>query len=283
MREMRILTIDLEDWFHILDHDATAQPDQWEKFESRVERNTERILEMLVLANRKATFFCLGWIAARHPKLIRKIADAGHEIACHSMNHTLVYKMNPVQFKTDLTESLSVLSGITGKKILTYRAPGFSVTENTKWVFEILAETGIENDCSVFPAYRNHGGYPQFPSQRPCLIGVNGAVITEFPMSTGKILGKTIVYSGGGYFRLLPWSFIRSQLLRSEYVMTYFHPRDFDPHQPVLSSLPLKRRWMSYTGLKGAEDKFRKLLSQFAFMTVKDAALSSQKFPEIHI
>ena len=269
---MNILTIDLEDWFHILDHDETADPQQWEKFESRVERNTDRILEWLNLSGHKATFFCLGWIAARHPKLIRKIAAEGHEIGCHSMNHQLVYKQSREIFKEDLIENIRGLEEILCKKVKTYRAPGFSVTEKTKWVFDVLLDCGIENDCSVFPAYRNHGGFPAFGQRRPCQIEINGKLLKEFPMSMASYPFGNIVFSGGGYFRLLPYPAIKLLMKRSEYVMTYFHPRDFDHEQPIISSLPLKRRLMSYIGLKTAGKKFEMLLKDFRFITVERAA-----------
>ena len=157
---MRILTIDLEDWFHILDNDETASPVGWERFESRVERNTEWILEKLSDKKQLATFFCLGWIAQKHPLLIKKIAEEGHEIACHSMHHQLVYSQSGVDFLNDLKQSIDILENITGKKVKSYRAPGFSISLKTDWVFDALLEAGIENDCSVFPSSRNHGGYP---------------------------------------------------------------------------------------------------------------------------
>ncbi|MCX6275961.1 MAG: polysaccharide deacetylase family protein [Bacteroidetes bacterium] len=269
---MKIITIDLEDWFHILDHDETAGPQQWEKFESRVERNTDRILEWLNRSGHKATFFCLGWIAARHPKLIRKIAAEGHEIGCHSMNHQLVYKQSRDLFSDDLIESIKGLEDILGKKVKTYRAPGFSVTEKTRWVFDVLLECGIENDCSVFPASRNHGGFPDFRQRQPCQIEVKGKLLKEFPMSMASFPFGNIVFSGGGYFRLLPYPAIKLLMKRSEYVMTYFHPRDFDHDQPVISSLPLKRRLMSYIGLKTAGKKFEMLLQDFQFINVERAA-----------
>ena len=269
--QMKILTIDLEDWFHILDHDETAGPQQWEKFESRVERNTDRILEWLNLYGHKATFFCLGWVAKRHPGLIRKIAAEGHEIGCHSMNHQLVYKQSIDIFSDDLIESIKGLEDILGKKIKTYRAPGFSVTEKTKWVFDVLIDCGIENDCSVFPAYRNHGGFPAFGQRRPCHIEINGKLLKEFPMSMASYPFGNIVFSGGGYFRFLPYPMIKQLMKRSDYVMTYFHPRDFDFWQPVISTLPLKRRMMSYLGLKAAGKKFERMLSDFHFISVEAA------------
>lgn len=268
---MNILTIDLEDWFHILAHSETAGPEQWEKFESRVERNTERLLEPLAAGGHKATFFCLGWIARRYPELIRRIASEGHEIGCHSMNHQLVYEQTADSFRQDLVESIQTLEGITGKKVFTYRAPGFSVSGKTRWVFEILQECGIENDCSIFPASRNHGGFPEFGQNKPCYISIDGMLLKEFPMSFASYgIGK-IVFSGGGYFRFLPYSLIKMLMKKSDYVMTYFHPRDFDPGQPLISSLPLKRKMMSYIGLKGAGRKFEFLLNDFHFCNVETA------------
>ena len=271
---MKLLTIDLEDWFHILSHEETAQPHQWEKFPSRVERNTNYILEQLSVHNQRATFFCLGWIAQKHPGLIKKISEEGHDIACHSMYHQLIYEQTRELFRKDLEESIKVLQNLTGKKVNTYRAPGFSLTEKTKWVFEVVAECGIENDCSVFPAKRNHGGYEDYKGSGPSLINVNGVYIKEFPMSTLRLAGLNIVFSGGGYFRLLPYTIIRGMIRRSTYIMTYFHPRDFDPGQPVLKSLPLRRKWMSYTGLSSSGKKFETLLRDFRFLTVEEASVA---------
>jgi len=271
---MKILTIDLEDWFHILAHDRTSAPVQWEKFESRVEANTDWLLSQLARYNQPATFFCLGWIAKRYPSLIKKISDLGYEIACHSMNHQLVYEQPYEEFRRDLRESIDILQQITGKKILSYRAPGFSVTEKTNWIFEELVEMGIENDCSVFPAARNHGGYENFSSIDPCIISIHGSQLKEFPMRPATIAGQKIIFSGGGYFRFLPYKIISRLMKNSDYVMTYFHPRDFDAGQPVLPSLPLKRKFMSYVGLHSAGKKFEKLLSEFTFTNVERASLA---------
>jgi polysaccharide deacetylase family protein (PEP-CTERM system associated) len=269
---MKILTIDLEDWFHILAHEETSGPANWEKFESRVERNTDWLLSQLARYNQPATFFCLGWIARRYPALINKISEAGYEIACHSMNHQLVYEQSPEEFRKDLAESMDLLQQTTGKKIISYRAPGFSNSEKTNWVFEILGEMGIQNDCSVFPAARNHGGYKNFSTAKPCLISRNGIQLREFPIRPATIAGKDIIYSGGGYFRFLPYFVISSLMKKSEYVMTYFHPRDFDADQPVLGSLPIMRKFMSYVGLKTSGKKFERLLSEFVFTNVEKAS-----------
>ena len=188
------------------------------------------------------------------------------------MNHQLVFEQDREQFRNDLVESIDILGQITGKKISTYRAPGFSVSEKTKWIFEILIECGIENDCSIFPAKRNHGGFESFPSLLPCLLSVNGSYLKEFPINPYTIAGRKIIFSGGGYFRLLPYPVISRLMKKTPYVMTYFHPRDFDARQPMIESLPLKRKFMSYTGLKTSGLKFRKLLNEFSFTNVEKAA-----------
>ncbi|MBP6648657.1 MAG: polysaccharide deacetylase family protein [Bacteroidia bacterium] len=267
---MNILTIDLEDWFHILDHPATERPDQWSGFESRLEKNVDRLLDLLDEHKQQATWFCLGWIAKQYPQVVKKVA-AKHELACHSDLHQLVYNQTPIAFKEDTLNVIRRLEDLSGKKMNAYRASGFSITEKTSWAFEILSECGITIDCSVFPASRNHGGFEKFGTAQPCRIAVNGTFLKEFPLNTIRLFGKEIVFSGGGYFRALPYSFIHSQMKKSDYVMTYFHPRDFDPAQPVLKSLPFKRRLMSYVGLQGALPKFKKLLLDHSFVDLAKA------------
>lgn len=267
---MNILTIDLEDWFHILDHPDTARPDQWMNFESRLERNVERLLTVLDNHKVRATWFCLGWIAQHYPQVIKQIS-LFHDIACHSDVHELVYTQSPEKFKTDTLNVMKRLEDLTGRKMKAYRASGFSITEQSSWAFEILMECGITIDCSVFPASRNHGGFRRFGIARPCRIQINGSYLKEFPLNTVSLFGKDIVFSGGGYFRALPYSFINTKMNSTDYVMTYFHPRDFDPEQPMLKHLPLKRKIMSYYRLKSSLPKLDKLLSDHTFVDVEKA------------
>ncbi|MBN4062523.1 polysaccharide deacetylase family protein, partial [Bacteroidales bacterium AH-315-I05] len=152
---MKVLTFDIEEWFHILDEPSTKTEKQWENYESRIHLNVDRILELLETKKQKATFFCLGWIAKKYPEVIRKIDDMGYEIATHSNLHQLVYEQTREEFKTDLENSIKLIEDITGKKIRVYRAPGFSIKEENKWAFEVLIENGIEVDCSIFPAERS--------------------------------------------------------------------------------------------------------------------------------
>jgi peptidoglycan-N-acetylglucosamine deacetylase len=268
---MKILTFDIEDWFHVLDNSETATPDNWLKFESRIESGVDRILHLLDDTGQSATFFCLGWVSQKYPNLIKKIAREGHHIATHSHEHQLAYQQTYSMFKEDLKRSIETLEDIAGDKIDTYRAPGFSITENNLWAFEILGELGIKIDCSIFPASRAHGGLPMYSCAEPSVIKYNEYSFHSFPINTAKIFGKDIVYSGGGYFRLLPQWYINRQFAIDEYVMTYFHPRDFDPDQPMIPGLGLIRRFKSYVGLSTSYLKLENLLHTHSFMNVETA------------
>jgi polysaccharide deacetylase family protein (PEP-CTERM system associated) len=270
-RSINILTFDIEDWFHLLDNDSTRTVSQWTSFAPRIEANTDRILDLLAAKCQKATFFCLGWIADRHPDVIRRIDAMGHEIGSHTYSHQLVYQQTPLEFKQDLAKSVAVLEDLTGKKVRSFRAPGFSATEDCTSLFDALAELEIEIDCSVFPANRAHGGFRSFAAIEPVTIEYRGARIKEFPLNVYQFMGRRIVFSGGGYFRLLPYWAIRSMMQRSNYVMTYFHPRDFDPYQPVIKDLSWGRRFKSYVGLSSAFDKLKKLISDFQFVDLRTA------------
>jgi len=269
---MKILAFDIEDWFHILDHPSTRAEAQWSNFESRLEANLNRLLEMLSRHRQKAVFFCLGWVAQRYPHFIRKIGDAGYEIASHSHAHQLVYTQSPQQFERDLADSIKAIQDVTGRRVRAYRAPGFSITKETTWAFEMLVEQGIEIDCSVFPAGRMHGGYRDFGSAEPCTISMADTRIKEFPINFFPFIGKRVIFSGGGYFRLLPYRLIRMMMARAPYVMTYFHPRDFDPGQPMIHDLRIDRKFRSYVGLKGALHKLQRLLNDFSFIDLETAS-----------
>ncbi len=254
---MKILTFDIEDWFHILDFDETENPSEWNKYNSRLDKSMDFILNILAKSGQKATFFLLGWIAEKHPNVVKRIFDAGYEIGNHSYSHILIYKHNFEKVFKDLEYSKKILEDISGKKVKYFRAPGFSIKNNTNWAFDILQKLDIEVDSSVFPTSRGHGGYESFPYSEPCIITKNGFNIKELPINTYKFFGKEIVFSGGGYYRLLPY-FIQKQLYRkSDYLMTYFHPRDFDPEQPVLENLSRIRKLKSYVGLKNSKEKFQ--------------------------
>ena len=268
---MNILTFDIEDWFHILDHDSTKTEKDWDNFEYRLEANLDKILEILISKKQKATFFCLGWVASKYPNVIRTIYENNFEIGSHSYSHQLVYEQNPNQFRNDLKQSIESIEDIIGVKCIIYRAPGFSIKEDNQWAFEELIDQGIKIDCSVFPAKRAHGGFRSFTEPGPCLLDIRGKHIKEFPMSVYNIKNYPFVFSGGGYFRLIPYKIIHHLLKKSNYVMTYFHPRDFDPNQPIISDLSIFRKFKSYVGLKSSFKKLEKLISDFEFIDLNEA------------
>ena len=271
---MKILSFDIEDWFHILDNPETSSPESWENMPSRLESGVDRILSLLNDTNQPATFFCLGWIAEKYPQVIRKIIENGHHIATHSYTHQLAYNQSENQFRDDLWKSIDILQQVSGKKIDTYRAPGFSITKKNLWAFEVLHNLGIENDCSVFPASRAHGGIPEYSAACPSLIKYENITLNSLPINTAKMLGKNVVYSGGGYFRLLPLWYLRRRFNKDDYIMTYFHPRDFDPQQPMVPGLGISRKFKSYVGLSGAYKKLEFLLKEHQFINV-DMAVES--------
>jgi polysaccharide deacetylase family protein (PEP-CTERM system associated) len=269
---MNILTFDIEEWFHLLENASTGTEKEWNTYPARIHKNMDRIFDMLERHHQKATFFVLGWIAKRYPDIIKKINDNGYDIGFHTNNHELIHQLTPESFRRDLTEGLDVLQQLTGKKVLFFRAPGFSLTERCNWAFEIMAEMGIQYDSSVFPTHHAHGGYPSFPCSTPALIKTNKGDVMEFPISSANVLGKSIVFSGGGYFRLFPYCLIKHYTRKSAYVMSYLHPRDLDANQPMIQGLSIKRKFKSYVGLKSAEGKLEQWLRDFEFTDIRTAS-----------
>ena len=268
---MNILTFDIEEWFHILDNESTKTEKQWGNFESRLEYNMDKIFKLLDENRQDATFFCLGWVARKHPHIIKKIDELGYEIATHSDMHQLAYEFTPKEFNQDLELSIKSIEDITGKKITTYRAPGFSIKEKNLWVFDELLKHGVEKDCSVFPAKRAHGGLEKFGHSQPSYIETSNGKIKEFPINIHKVFGKNIIFSGGGYFRLLPYHLLKYFMNQSDYVMTYFHPRDFDHEQPMIEGLNAIRKFKSYYGLSSSLDKLERLIQDFDFISLNQA------------
>ncbi len=268
---MNILTFDVEDWFHILDHEPTKNEEQWLQLESRIHHGMDKIINLLEKNNQKATFFSMGWVARKYPDILKKIDSMGYEIASHSDMHQLAYELDRKQFCNDLEKSIKSIEDLTGKKVRAYRAPGFSLMKSNQWVFEELIKNGIEIDCSVFPAKRAHGGFEEFGYSEPSYIEVNGSKIKEFPINIYPIFGKNIIFSGGGYFRLIPYPLIKYFMNKSNYVMTYLHPRDFDPDQPMIEDLSVARRFKSYVGLSSALDKLERLITDFEFLDINQA------------
>lgn len=268
---MKILTFDIEDWFHLLDLPIVENPEMWNSFESRIHEGVAKILALLDRKKLKATFFILGWIAEHYPEIVVDIESRGHTIGTHSYHHRLVYKQTPSEFEYDLQKSQDVIASLINKPVTMYRAPGFSITPECLWAFKILEMNGITADFSVFGASRRHGGMPSMSFSKPFKITFDdNRFIKELPISNLKALGKSIIFSGGGYFRITPYPIIKRIFLRQSYLMTYFHPRDFDPAQPRLP-MPAIRSFQTYVGLRSAYDKLDALTNKFDFTDATSA------------
>jgi len=266
---MNILTFDIEDWYNC---DFISRDFNWDKYDVRIYEGTERILKSLEEKKIKGTFFCLGWIAEKHPKVVQWIHEAGHEIGCHSYKHELLFRFNPDEFKEDTIRAKDAIQNITGEDVKLYRAPGFSIKKENQWALEVLAEIGFTHDASIFPAIHDYGGFPDFGIAEPVYLKLrNGAILKEFPMSVHKLGSYSLVFSGGGFFRLFPYPLINFLSNKANYLMTYFHPRDFDAEQPILENLPFNRKFKSYVGLKSAFSKYIKYIDDFSFISIDKA------------
>lgn len=268
---MNILTFDIEEWFHILNNPSTDNESSWGSFEYRLRSNLDRILSLLDNSDNIATFFCLGWVARKYPNIIKEIHEAGHEIGTHSNAHQLIYRYDRDFFRKDLETSIKSLEDIIGLKIKAYRAPGFSLVSSTLWAFEELVKQGIEYDCSIFLGNHSHGGRIKAFGHNPSVISIDGKKIKEFPVNSFRLIAKEVAFSGGGYFRFLPYPIIKILMNRSRYIMTYFHPRDFDHEQPIISELSAYRKFKSYYGLKKSFIKAEKFVNDFDFVSLSHA------------
>lgn len=264
---MNILTFDIEDWYN---HDDYSQDFDWDKFEVRLYEGVDKILDALNENNIKGTFLCLGWIAEKHPEIIRRIDRNGHHIGCHSYQHQLASRFTQRQFKEDTYKAKQLLEDVIGREVNAFRVPSFSITRNNSWAFDVLAELGFVYDCSVFPDKHEFGGIPGFPAE-PTLIKTRYGFLKEFPICQGRLLGREIIYSGGGYFRVVPYNLVKKMADKSNYVMAYFHPSDFDPGQPPMPQLSFIRQFKNRVALKGCYSKFKRFLSDFEWKNLLEA------------
>lgn len=266
---LNALTFDVEDYFHVESFAQVVSPDRWAGFETRVADNTRKILDLLDRHGVSATFFVLGWVAEREPDLIRAVAERGHEVGCHSYAHQMITRLDRDAFRADLRRARAAIEDLIGAPVRGYRAPTFSVVRGTLWALEILAEEGFEYDSSIFPIHHDRYGIPdaaRFP-HRVALSG--GGSIVEFPMTTVRIGPFRWPFSGGGYFRLLPYALIQAGLRRVNELdampaMVYLHPWEFDPAQPRLPVRGLAR-FRHYVNLDRTAAKLERLLGAFAF------------------
>lgn len=267
-----VLTVDLEDWFHLLDCEAIPGPAEWDRLESRIGANTDRLLEIFAKRSLQATFFTLGWVAERHPSVLRRVANQGHEIACHSHLHSLIHTQSPTGFREETHRAIEAISQCVSRPVTAYRAPGFSLTQSTLWAFDHLVELGITTDCSVFPGRHAHGGTSgRFPRGPFRLLTPSGGQLQEFPMTLARVGPLDLAFAGGGYFRFLPYPLIAHWTRQHPAAMTYFHPRDFDADQPRISGLPVLRRFKAYAGLARAGAKLERFLDAFGGVSLQQA------------
>lgn len=273
-----IFTVDVEDWFHILDVPSSPPLSQWASMPSRVEKNFLKLLDIFSEHNVHVTCFFLGWVAEKFPHLVREAAQRGHEIASHGFAHRLIYEMTPAEFLEDARRSKDILEQSVGQSVLGYRSSGFSVTENTPWFFPTLIEAGFQYDSSVFPVARGHGGLNGAPLA-PYLIQTPGGVLTEFPMTVARVLGKPLCFFGGGYLRLFPYSVIKHMTERvaseGRPVIFYIHPREVDPHHPRLP-MGMVRAFKSYVNLESTEGKIRRLMAEVPVTTFREFLATNQ-------
>ena len=279
---LNALTIDVEDYFNVSGFESNIKFEDWGNYQSRVEANTDKILEILLQADVKATFFILGWISEKYPDIVRRIYREGHEVASHSYAHRLVYRQTPEEFREDLRRSKSMLEKIIGDQVIGYRAPSYSITKKSLWAMDILMEEGILYDSSIFPIRRDRYGIPNANRFPYTITGKNGVSIVEVPLSTVTVFNQNIPIAGGGYLRLFPYRFIRWGLRKiieqeKQSIIIYLHPWEIDKDQPRMEGSTMSR-FRHYICLEKMEPRLRELLRDFKFGTVKNLFLEYQSY-----
>ena len=273
------LSVDIEDWFQVGAFEAVIDRGDWDGLDRRVEANTDAVLSLFDEAGVKGTFFTLAWIAERHPALIRRIVDAGHELASHGCAHDRVFNMTPEQFSADIARARKGLEDIGGVAVTGYRAPSFSIDKRTPWAHEELARAGYDYSSSVAPVVHDHYGWPEAP--RFAFKPVAGSDLIELPVTTARFAGRTLAAGGGGFFRLLPYGFSRWAIQqvngRGHPGIIYFHPWEIDPDQPRVENAPLKSKLRHYTNLSVMAAKLKRLLGDFEWGRVDLVASEARK------
>jgi len=266
-----LLTIDVEDYYQVSGLSDLAPYSKWDDFTSRIESSLEVILS--ALSSIKATFFILGYEAEKRPQLVKRISALGHNTASHGKSHRLIYNMSPQEFKAELSDSIKRLEDLTGKAVLGYRAPSFSIIAETMWAFEVMAELGLKYDSSIVPVTRRRGGIPG-AEEKPFYIDTPSGKILEFPLPVTVFLGKKIPVAGGGFFRFYPYYFTQKAISKTNNqglpVTVYLHPWEFDPLQPRLRSFFNPNGFKHYYNLNRTLNKFRRLLKDFQFISMEE-------------
>ena len=264
-----VFSVDVEDWFHILDLPSTPELEQWPALQSDVVKNTRRMLAIFRQHDVRCTLFFLAWVAERWPGLVKEAAEDGHEIASHGYAHELVYTITEQRFYDDIRKAKDIIERAGAVEVKGYRCPGFSVTLETPWFFDRVREPGYRYDSSVFPGSRSHGGLPN-ARPTPHIITTKHGDLVEFPISLARIAGRPMYFFGGGYLRFFPYALIKRKVkevvAEDRPAVFYLHPREIDPEQPRLP-MSAKRRFMSYTGMRTTEPKMHALFRDFKFTT----------------
>jgi polysaccharide deacetylase family protein (PEP-CTERM system associated) len=263
---LNALSVDVEDWFQVGAFEKVIAKSDWEHLEHRVERNADAVLALFAEAGVRGTFFTLGWVAERYPALVRRIADAGHEVASHGWDHDRVFTLTPDQFRADLRRAHAAIEAAAGVAPRGYRAPSFSIDRRTPWAHAILAEEGYTYSSSVAPLAHDHYGWPEAP--RFAFRPVEGADLIELPVTTVDVAGRRLAAGGGGFFRLLPyrfssWAIRRVNEAERRPAVFYFHPWEIDPGQPRVRNAPLKSRLRHYSRLSAMRGKLLQLLNSY--------------------
>jgi len=275
VRQVNAFTVDVEDYFHVAALSSVISRDSWSSREYRVEANTERLLGVLAERGVHGTFFVLGWVAERSPALVRRIAAAGHEVACHGYAHQLVYRQGEREFREETVRAKGCLESLIGQPVLGYRAASFSVTPASLWALDVLIDLGFRYDSSVFPIHHDIYGLPGASPEPNRLKAPSGRTLVEFPMSAARFYGVPVPVSGGGYFRILPYWLTRAGLKqineRSGRPFTFYvHPWELDPEQPRVD-VGWFSRFRHYTNLTRCENRLRRILSEFSFTSMREA------------
>jgi len=269
------LTVDVEDYFHVSALAPSIDRGSWGSRESRVVGNTHRLLDLFGQFGVRGTFFVLGWVAERHPRLVKDIAGAGHEVACHGFSHRLVYEQSPEEFREETLRSKRLLEDTMGAAVLGYRAASYSIVRRSLWALDILAEAGFAYDSSIFPVHHDRYGIPDAERSPHRMATPGGRWIVEWPLAVASVLGFRLPVAGGGYFRLLPYALSRWGLAsinrrdRRPFIF-YLHPWEIDPGQPRVRVCWLSR-FRHYTNLDKCEARLRRLLGDFRFGTARDS------------
>lgn len=270
--QVNAFTVDVEDYFHVAALSSAIPRSSWAGRELRVERNTERLLAILAERGVYATFFVLGWLAERTPGLVRRIAEAGHEVACHGYSHQLVYKQTPAEFREETVRAKHCLEDTIGHSVLGYRAASFSITRQSLWALDALIDLGFRYDSSIFPIHHDLYGIPGATPEPHRVSAPSGRTLAEFPMSAANFFGLQVPVSGGGYFRILPYWLTRAGLKqinerRGRPFAFYLHPWELDPAQPRIK-VGAFSRFRHYTNLSRCEARLQRVLSEFAFTSM---------------